>query len=127
MRWVELVTLLAILQVFGFGVLVGRMRRRYGLLSPKMSGNEIVERCIRIQQNTFELLIMLIPSMWIAARYVDPRFIAGIGTIYLIGRFIYLKGYSEAASKRHLGFGVSISPLFFLIAISIWKIRGANQ
>ena len=122
MKWVEFITLLSIVQVFGFGILVGRVRRIYGVASPKMSGHDVVERYIRIQQNTFELLIMLLPSLWICARYIMPEIAAGLGAIYIFGRILYLRGYSKSPSKRHLGFGVSIAPIFILIAVSFWKM-----
>src|SRR5262249_17039166 len=72
MPWVDLVTLLALLEFFAFAWAVGQARRRYGIKAPACAGNDMFERYFRVQQNTLELLIQFIPALWIAARYWNP-------------------------------------------------------
>jgi hypothetical protein len=40
--------------------------------------------------------------------------VAGIGAIYLVGRFIYWRAYVSNPASRSLGFGLSIGPVFIL-------------
>src|SRR5690348_10933299 len=91
--WVNLVTVLALVEFLAFGVLVGRARGLYGIHAPATSGNEMFERWFRVHYNTLELLIMFVPALWIAAMYWNPLWMAGIGAVYLIGRILYLQGY----------------------------------
>ena len=120
--WVELVTILAILQFFCFGILVGRARKKYGVQPPAMVGNPIVERLIRVQQNTLEVLMMFIPSLWIASRHWGDIWPAVLGAIYLFGRMVYLQGYRADPKKRHVGYGISIVPVLLLMLVSLIAI-----
>ncbi len=63
MAYADIVTVLAVLQFILFGFQVGGARAKYGVKAPATTGNEIFERFFRIQQNTLELLICLIPCM----------------------------------------------------------------
>lgn len=118
MAWVDLVTLIALVEYFYFAVLVGQARQRYGIKAPAMSGNDIVERHIRVQQNTLELLIIYIPVLWIAARYWNPVWMAAIGAVFPIGRFIYLGAYVRDPGTRTLGFGTSFVPIVVLAVMA---------
>ncbi len=52
MAYVDIVTVLAVLQFLVFGFQVGGARGKYGVKAPATTGNEIFERVFRIQQNT---------------------------------------------------------------------------
>ncbi len=119
MVWVDLVTLLAVLQFFSFGILVGKARSKHHLPAPAMVGNPLVERYIRVHLNTLELLAFFLPSLWIAARYWGGYWTAGLGVIYLVGRFVYLRAYVQAPEKRHLGYGLSVGPVFILFLLGL--------
>jgi uncharacterized MAPEG superfamily protein len=116
---VELVTVLALLQFLYFGVLVGRARDRFGVKAPAITGNEIFERYFRVQMNTLELLVIFLPALWIATVYVPAYGVALLGVLYLIGRFVYLRGYVAEPSKRSLGFGLSALPILALLLIDL--------
>jgi glutathione S-transferase len=45
-----------------------------------------------------------------------------LGALYLIGRFLYLRGYVRAAEKRSLGFGLSALPILILLAIDLFGV-----
>jgi glutathione S-transferase len=113
--WVNLVILLALLEYVGFGYLVGRARVKYGIKAPAMSGNEMFERYVRVHYNTIELLILLVPALWIAASYWNPAWMAAAGAVYLIGRILYLQGYVRDPKTRSIGFGLSMLPILFLV------------
>lgn len=119
MGLVQVVTLLAVLQFVGFGVLVGRARGKYGVNAPAVTGNENFERAYRVQMNTMEMLVVFLPSLWIAAQYVPSVVASGIGAVYLVGRFLYYKAYTSDPTKRGLGFVLSLLPSVVLIAIGL--------
>ncbi len=115
MALVHLVIVLALLEFFAFGMAVGKARGTYGVAAPATSGNELFERYYRVQMNTLELLIMLIPAMWLAARYMDPRIVAALGALYLIGRLVYFVSYVKEPKTRGLGFALSSVPILVLM------------
>lgn len=114
-----LVSVLAMLQYLLFGMLVSRARARFGVQAPAISGHEVFERYFRVQMNTLELLVVFVPALWMASAFVAPLWIALLGVVYLIGRFLYLRGYVAAPSKRGPGFGLSFLPILTLLLISL--------
>lgn len=112
---VFVVMLLALLEYFGFSIAVGRARYRYGVKAPATAGNEDFERVYRVQMNTLELLAIFLPSLWAFALFVSPMWAAGLGVVFIIGRFMYFTGYVKAADKRSAGFGLSMFPTLFLL------------
>jgi len=80
-----------------------------------MSGHPVVERWLRVQGNTLELLILFIPGAWAAARYWKPEYVAILGLVFVIGRLVYAVGYVSAPAKRSMGFLLSIAPIGLLV------------
>ena len=124
-HWVNLVTLLAVLEYFAFSGLVAKARVKYGIKAPAISGDEMFERYFRVHYNTLELLVMFVPALWIAAAYWNPLWMAGIGAIYLVGRILYLRGYVADPKGRGLGFGLSIVPIGLLVLAALAGIGKA--
>lgn len=116
MAYVDIVTALALLQFIVFGFKVGSARGKYGVKAPAITGNEIFERCFRVQQNTLELLVVFIPGLYIFGRYANPLWAAALGIVYLIGREIYAATYVKDPAKRSLGFALSLLPSMILVA-----------
>jgi glutathione S-transferase len=126
MNYVDLVAVLAVIQMIFFGVLVGRARGRYGVKAPAVSGHELFERAYRVQMNTLELMVAFLPALFIAAKYWPQAYVAGVGAVYLLGRLIYWRSYVAAPSSRALGFGLSMLPILALLLGSLVAIiRGA--
>lgn len=119
MAWIHLVALLALVQYLMFGALVGRARGKYGVHAPAVTGNEVFERYYRVQMNTLELMVVLLPAMWIAAAYWDPRWVAAAGAVYLLGRAIYLRAYTSDPASRGLGFMLSLAPIAVVIVAAL--------
>jgi uncharacterized membrane protein YecN with MAPEG domain len=115
MAYVDIVTVLAVLQFIVFGFQVGGAREKYGVKAPAIAGNETFERLFRIQQNTLEQLIGLIPGIYLFSRYFNPLWAAALGAVYLAGRQIYAAAYVKDPSKRTLGFGLSFLPMAVLL------------
>ncbi len=116
---VEIVTVLALLQFVVFGALVGRARGKYGISAPAVSGHEMFERYYRVQMNTLELLVVFVPSLWLAARYWSPLVVAAIGAIYLVGRVLYFRAYVSEPAKRGIGFVMSLGPAVLLLLATL--------
>jgi len=127
MAYLDIVTVLAVLQFIVFAMKVGRARARYGVKAPATTGNEIFERYFRVQQNTLELLLALLPGLYLFSRYLNPLWAAVLGVIYLAGREIYAATYVRDPAKRGLGFALSMLPiLFLLIGALVGALRQAT-
>lgn len=119
MNYVDLVAVLAVLQLVFFGILVGRARVRYHVKAPAVTGHELFERMYRVQMNTVELLVVFLPALFIAAKYWAPSYVAIAGAVYLVGRMLYWRGYTEAPARRELGFTLSIVPIVALLLAAL--------
>jgi glutathione S-transferase len=115
MSLVYIVMGLALLQYLYFGLAVGGARGRYGVKAPATAGHEVFERYFRVQMNTLELLVALVPALPLFAWYVSPRWAAGLGAVYLLGRFLYFFSYLKDPAKRSAGFGLSFLPIVVLL------------
>jgi uncharacterized membrane protein YecN with MAPEG domain len=110
-----LVTLLALLVYFWMLIGAGGARSRHKIVAPATTGHPEFERKLRVQQNSLELLIMFIPSLWIFCLTIQVLVGAALGLIFVIGRIIYALSYAAAPEKRGLGFGLSILPTMILL------------
>ncbi|MDG1707432.1 MAG: MAPEG family protein [Emcibacteraceae bacterium] len=110
MEIVATVILLALIQYIYFAVMVGKARGTYGINAPATTGHDIFERYYRVQMNTMELLVVMIPSTVIFALYVNSLAAGMLGGVYIVGRMIFFKSYIEDPSTRSLGFTFSILP-----------------
>jgi uncharacterized MAPEG superfamily protein len=119
MAWIQLITLLALMQFVWFGFLVGGARGRYGVAAPAISGHDIFERYYRVHMNTLELLVVFVPSLWLAAQYWSQRWVAVAGVLYLVGRVLYLTGYVADPKKRGAGYAISFLPTMALLLAAV--------
>lgn len=115
MNYVHLVAVIAVIQFFYFGIMVGRARGKYGVTAPATSGHEMFDRAFRIQMNTLEQLICFLPALLIAAVYWPNTIIAAIGAVYIVGRFLFAALYTKDPGKRAAGFVLTILPTFILL------------
>jgi glutathione S-transferase len=105
-HFTALVTCLAIGFYLYTSINVGRARDAFGVKAPAISGNPDFERVFRVQMNTLEWMPIFLPSLWLFAIYISDPIAAAIGIVWIVGRILYLVGYSEAAAKRGRGFGI---------------------
>lgn len=122
MQYVELAAVIAVMQFLFFGAMTGKARRESGLKAPAISGHEEFERMYRVQMNTLEVMVALLPCLFIAAKYWPQSLVASLGFIYIIGRFLYWRGYISAPDKRTKGFLLSIVPTIILAVLAITGI-----
>ena len=126
MALVHIVLGLALAQFLFFGFAVGKARGTYKVAAPATTGNEMFERYFRVQMNTLELLVVMVPSMVLFAQYAGAYIAAGLGVIYLIGRMIYFTSYVKNPKSRSMGYGLSAFPVMvMLLGTIIGAIRAA--
>ena len=126
MSYVHIVTALALLQFVWFGIRVSRARERLGVKAPAITGNDVFERHFRVQQNTLELVVILVPGLYLFSNYFSPLLAAALGVIYLVGRELYARGYVKDPAKRSAGFGLSALPTMILVvgglSGAVWRL-----
>ena len=101
---VGIVTLLSLLLYFYMGLRVGQGRAKFDVPAPAILGNPDFERLFRVQANTLEWLPIYLVSLWLFALYWDSRVAAALGVLWIVGRVLYMTGYSRAAAARSTGF-----------------------
>ena len=104
---VSIVTVVALLLYFFMSLRVGQARAKYGVAAPAITGNADFERTFRVHANTLEWLVIFLPSLWMFAYFWKIEWIAAtVGLVWILGRFLYMTGYSREASARSMGFGI---------------------
>ncbi|MGK0499217.1 MAG: putative membrane protein YecN with MAPEG domain [Oceanicoccus sp.] len=95
---------LIVLEYFVFVMIVGAVRGKVGIQAPAMTGDPRLERALRVQTNTLEQMVIVIPSLWLYAQYNNQTVAAGLGLAFLVGRLLYAVGYMKDPNKRAVGF-----------------------
>ena len=73
--------------------------------------------------NTLEWLPLFLVSLWLfALAWGDDRIAAAIGAVWIVGRVLYLTGYSKAAASRGPGFGIQAAATAVLLFGALGKI-----
>ena len=103
-----LIVLLALLQFTWFTMRVGMARGKYNIDAPACSGDENFERVFRVQQNTMEQLIVLIPASYAFAVYLSEVWVVIPGAVFIIGRILYSAEYLKDPKTRSPGMGLTM-------------------
>jgi uncharacterized membrane protein YecN with MAPEG domain len=122
MKYTALVTILAIVVTFFFSARVGAGRAKLGIDAPATTGNPTFDRIFRVHANTVEQIVLFIPMLWIATMVVGDVWAAAIGAIWVVGRLVYMSGYSVDADKRGPGMLITLGSTGILTAISAWGV-----
>lgn len=100
-----IVSLLALLVYFFMGLRVGQGRGKYAVEAPAVTGNTDFERLYRVQMNTLEWLPIFLVSLGLFEfAWGSDMIAAAIGLVWVVGRILYMTGYSRAAKDREVGF-----------------------
>ncbi len=125
-HYTALVTCLAILFYFFASVQVSKARVAYGVKLPAISGHPDFERVFRVQMNTLEWMPIFLPSLWLFAIYIGDTIAAAIGLVWVVGRILYLIGYTKAVEKRGPGFGIQAFACIVLVlgalGAIVWRL-----
>jgi glutathione S-transferase len=120
---VAIVTLLALLLYFFMSLRVGQARGQYKVEAPATSGHPDFERVFRVHANTLEWLPIFLPSLWLFAIAWNNDLVAAIvGVVWIVGRVLYMTGYSKAAASRSTGFGIQALATGVLLFGALGKI-----
>ena len=125
-HYTALVTLLALVFYFVTSARVAKARVKYGVKLPAISGNADFERVFRVQMNTLEWLPIFLPSLWLFAVYISDAVAGGIGLVWIIGRVVYMIGYTKSVPGRSPGFAIqaltTIVLLLGALGAIVWRI-----
>lgn len=116
------VTLLTVLLLFVTALNVGRARVRYGIKAPAVSGHEVFERAFRIQMNTLENTLLMLPALWLYAGLIGDRGAGMTGIVWLVGRVWYAVAYQINPDKRGGGFGLAMLAFAGLWFGALWGV-----
>ena len=103
-----LIVLLALLQYIWFSMRVGMARGKYKVNAPACEGDETFERLFRVQQNTMEQLLVLIPAAYAFAYYLSSTWVLLAGAVFIIGRFMYSAEYVKDPKTRTPGMALTL-------------------
>jgi glutathione S-transferase len=124
MPYVAIVTVLALLQYQWLGFSVGKARAKYNVPVPASGGNEMFDRHYRVHMNTLEQLVVFLPAMWMFAHMVSPLWAAGLGAVFIVGRFVFAAAYVRDPKSRSLGFTLTALPsMIMLLGTAVWAVR----
>ena len=119
MAFVTVIVMLALMEYLFFGTAVGRARARHGVAAPAVTGDEHFERFFRAHQNTLELLVVFVPSIYAAAYYANELAAVALGVVFLISRALYFRSYIADPEKRGPGMLGSMGACLILIAMAL--------
>lgn len=120
MDLVIIVVVLALFQYVGFSFMVGMKRGKYNVEAPAVSGDPMWERYYRVQMNTLEQLAVFLPAIFLYSHLGNPTVAAGLGAVYIIGRFIYLRSYVADPGSRAIGFMLTFLPSVYMLGASLY-------
>ena len=122
MEYVVVVVMLALLQYTWFGIEVGRARGRFEVPAPATTGNESFERFFRAHQNTTEQLVVFLPAIFACAYSVSEPLAAAMGLLFVVGRLMYFRGYTDPEKSRSLGFGLGLIANTVMILATLYQM-----
>ena len=119
-----IVTVLALIFYLYTGLRVGSARGKYKIEAPAVTGDPMFERAYRVQMNTLEHIVMFLPALWLATIYFRHLgwLPAALGLVWVVGRFLYMTGYTVDPKNRSTGFLIAGVALLALLVLDIWGI-----
>jgi len=115
-HYTAIVTLLAVLLYMFMATRVASARQRFNIELPAIVGHPEFERIFRVHMNTLEWMPIFLPLLWLCAIYFNDIAAALLGIVWIVGRMVYLTGYTRAVEKRLPGFFIQgIACLLLLI------------
>lgn len=110
---------LALLVFFGIALNVGRARATWDVPAPASSGHPEFDKRYRVQMNTLEQLVLLIPATFMAVATLGDLVTGVLALTWSLGRILYARSYYDDPAKRGPGFGLTLLPSLILIFAAI--------
>ena len=120
MELIAVITGVILVQYYVLMMMVGAARAKTGIEPPKMDGDPLLERAVRIQANTLEQIVVVIPALWIFATYLSSDVAAGLGLVFVVGRVLYAQAYRADPKKRTMGFMLGFLATMVLLGGSLY-------
>ncbi len=120
MEYVTIVIMLALTQYVWFSIQVGRARGRFEVQVPSISGNDGFERYLRAHQNTAERLVVFLPAIFACGYFVNSLFATVMGLVFVAGRGLYFRGYTDPDKSRSAGFAIGESANILMILSTLF-------
>ena len=117
-----LVTLGIVVLLFALAFNVGRQRGIHKIDAPAMTGHPMLERAIRVQMNTIESVLLLLPLMWIYAAFGNPKVAALMGVLWIASRIWYAKAYMADPGNRSKAFSAGLLAIVVLFIGAAWSV-----
>jgi glutathione S-transferase len=114
-HYTAFVTLLVVLFYFFIATRVPVARRKFNVRLPAVTGHPDFERVFRVHQNTLEWMPIFVPSLWLCALYLNDLAAAGLGLVWIVGRYLYYVGYAQQTEKRIPGFFIQATACLLLV------------
>lgn len=115
-------TLALLIQYFIFSLFVGAARYKTDVKAPATTGDPFFEATFRIQHNTLEQLIHVIPALWICSSFLSQTFAVVCAGLFFTGRILFFVGYRAAPEKRAPGFIMGFLSSIALILGGAWGV-----
>ena len=90
-------TLALLIQYFIFSLFVGAARYKTGVKAPATTGDPFFEATFRIQHNTLEQLIHVIPALWICSYFLSQTL-----PLFALACFLSDESSFLLATEQHL-------------------------
>ncbi len=126
MNLVAAVIGLILFEYFVFVMMVGGIRGKSGIQAPAMTGDAKLERMIRVQMNTLEQIVVVIPSMWLFGMYISELYAAALGAVFVVARALYCRGYLIDPAKRAIGFALGMLATMILLVGGLYGAAMAS-
>uniref|UniRef100_A0A667ZGV0 Leukotriene C4 synthase n=1 Tax=Myripristis murdjan TaxID=586833 RepID=A0A667ZGV0_9TELE len=94
-EWINVITLTAY-----FSLQVIYARRKFSVAPPSTDGPPEFQRVFRAQANCSEYFPIFITVLWMSGLFFSQGLSSLCGLLYLYGRLLYFRGYSQAAQGR---------------------------
>lgn len=120
MHWPAFITLGVLTLGFATAWIVGGARGKYGIKAPATSGHEMFDRAYRVQMNTLEATVLMLPALWLCAWFLDARIAAAIGAVWLVARIWYAAAYLREPKSRGAAFTLAYVAWAALMLGSAW-------
>jgi hypothetical protein len=122
LHWPALVTLAALVLLFGCSWFVGVARAKHKVAAPATTGPEGFERAFRVQMNTLENAVIFLPALWLASIYFSPRVAALIGAVWVAARVWYAFAYASNPKLRGAPFVIAFLCWGALMILAAWGV-----
>jgi glutathione S-transferase len=118
-HYTAFVTMLVVLFYFFIATRVPVARRKFKVRLPAVTGDPGFERVFRVHQNTLEWLPLFLPPLWLCALYLSDLAAAGLGLLWIVGRYLYYVGYAQQVEKRLPGFFIQATACLALVVCAL--------